>query len=358
MIATFEQSLEGQPTYAIGMVVGLAELVAGKAPRRSGPTGWRCKALAAALATRRCWSARQASAAPRWLRLPRADDERRGTQRGLGQCKACAAPSGRRPGRWRSKALVGMFALMAARAGFAKVTTLSANSSRCWRCWPEGDRRGTTAMRTAWTWSPSHPASWRWGVDIEAPCRPSVLRHLRRQPLGLQPAGRTGRRAATALPTGRAHRARGLRHPRGPRAPGPLRARGADRGFSAGFDLTPFSKISPRPRCQRRSARPDLALLSGAGRALPLRPWRRAKATCKGRTEASLVAAEDAVVTGDHSPDPRKLELDAQTVLEARPEAPGATSFASPVFWPLPSPVAVRRGEPVRVCAAHTASTP
>jgi hypothetical protein len=120
---------------------------------------------------------------------------------------------------------------------------------------------------------------------------------------------------------------------------------------AAGFDLTHFSNFAAATMPTPVGA-PDLALLSEPAELFRF-DLAAGELPHKGRTEVSLVAAEDAVVTGViHW---IRLELDAQTVLEAKPE-PGATSFASPVFWPLPAPVAVRRGEPIRVCAAHTTS--
>ena len=47
-----------------------------------------------------------------------------------------------------------------------------------------------------------------------------------------------------------------------------------------------------------------------------------------------------------------RLELDATTSLEARPE-PGAISLSSPRFWPLRDPVLIRRGQTLDVAVTH-----
>ena len=344
MIATFEQSLEGQPTYAIGMV-GLAELVAGK-HREVRAYRLARKALAAApgdpevlVRSRRLLH----SLAPGYHVRMMNDAGRNAAwdsalRRAIGpQTRALEIGAG-----------AGMLALMAARAGAAKVTTceqqpLLAVLAR------EIVRHNGYADRVDVVAKPSGELAM--GVDIEAPAdlvfcdifgdnlldfSPLVALADVRQRL-CRPEARIVP-GACAIRVALAHRDRYA-------LAGRIEA-------AAGFDLTPFSNFAPATMPTPVGA-PDLALLSEPAELFRF-DLAAGEAPRKGRTEVSLVAAEDAVVTGIiHW---IRLELDAQTVLEARP-APGATSFASPVFWPLPSPVAVRRGEPVRVCAAHTAST-
>jgi type II protein arginine methyltransferase len=117
---------------------------------------------------------------------------------------------------------------------------------------------------------------------------------------------------------------------------------------AAGFDLTPFAAFAPA-RITVPLGSPDLRLLSG-----PAEVFRFDLAALtqppEGRAEVALAADADATVTGIVQW--IRLELDAETVLEARPE-PGARFFSAPRFWPLPAPLQVRRGQEVRVCAAH-----
>lgn len=47
-----------------------------------------------------------------------------------------------------------------------------------------------------------------------------------------------------------------------------------------------------------------------------------------------------------------RLDLDKDTVLEARPE-PGATFFSSPCFYPFPEPIKLRRGDQLRVATSY-----
>jgi predicted nicotinamide N-methyase len=117
---------------------------------------------------------------------------------------------------------------------------------------------------------------------------------------------------------------------------------------AAGFDITPFSDFVPAPHYDRigyvgiklrseqvEAFRFDFGSLSQPG---------------EGRTERTLVAAEDAEVNGVvHW---TRLELDRNTMLDGRPE-PGVVNFLTPGFWPLAEPVPMRRGETLRIAVAH-----
>ncbi|HVC57500.1 MAG TPA: 50S ribosomal protein L11 methyltransferase [Stellaceae bacterium] len=117
---------------------------------------------------------------------------------------------------------------------------------------------------------------------------------------------------------------------------------------AADFDITPFADFVPAAitvpigdgtitlkSAEMEAFRFDFAALSHPA---------------EGRTELTLVAAEDAEVKGIvHW---IRLELDADTILEARPE-PGTISLSSPRFWPFVEPVAMRGGDTLRVVVAH-----
>jgi hypothetical protein len=119
---------------------------------------------------------------------------------------------------------------------------------------------------------------------------------------------------------------------------------------AAGFDLTPFANFAPAKVDTPVGTR-DLTLKSE-----PVDLFRfdlAGEHPRQGRTEVAVPAAEDGVVNGvSHW---LRLELDAETALEAKPD-PGLTAFATPMFWPLPAPIEVRRGDVIRVCGEHRES--
>lgn len=341
MIATFERSLKGQPTYAIGMV-GLAEAVATKGNKLKAYEV-ACRALDAApddpevtVRARRLLH----SLAPRY-HVRMMNDPGRNTawdaalRRAIGpDTRAFEIGTG-----------AGMLALMAARAGARKVTTcesdpLMARLARAIVAHNGYADRVDVIAKTS--------EDLALGAGMDAPAdllfcdifgdtlfdfSPLVAvadarRRLCTPDVRIVPA-------ACGIRVALAHRERYALE-------GRIEA-------AAGFDLTPFAHFAPA-RIVTAVDAPDLQLLSEpaelfrydlAGPELPR----------EGRGEVTLTPAADALVTGIvHW---LRLELDAETVLEARPE-PGAASFASPMFWPLPEPIQVRRGEPVLVRAAHT----
>jgi SAM-dependent methyltransferase len=116
----------------------------------------------------------------------------------------------------------------------------------------------------------------------------------------------------------------------------------------AGFDMSPFgSFVSPAVGLEIGD--PGLALLSHDTEAFRF-DFAAASQTQSGRMEVVLEATQDCNVQG--IAEWTRLELDADTVLEARP-APGTTFYQSPLFYPLPQPIALQRGGKLRVGVAH-----
>jgi type II protein arginine methyltransferase len=119
---------------------------------------------------------------------------------------------------------------------------------------------------------------------------------------------------------------------------------------AAGFDFTPFANFAPASVAAPVET-PGLKLLSD-----PIDLFRFDLAQDnprQDRAEVTLRATEDAMVNGViHW---LRLELDAETALEAKPD-PSKSAFATPIFWPLPAPVQVRRGETIQVRGEHRES--
>jgi SAM-dependent methyltransferase len=119
--------------------------------------------------------------------------------------------------------------------------------------------------------------------------------------------------------------------------------------YAAGFDIGAFANLV-RPSVTLAIGDADLSLCSQDAEAfrfdfgLPHQPP-------AGRAELTLEADLDGVVDGVVQW--IRLELDTETALEARPE-PGATFFSSPVFWPLPEPVEMRRGNAIGIVAEYS----
>jgi hypothetical protein len=117
---------------------------------------------------------------------------------------------------------------------------------------------------------------------------------------------------------------------------------------SAGFDLTAIASLVPQS---------ILLSIGDVGLMLKSRPvealrfdFAAASQPTHGRNQLLVEVKEDGVVNGIvHW---LRLELDEDTVLEARPE-PGAIFFSSPRFWPFSSQLSMKRGETVRVSIAH-----
>jgi type II protein arginine methyltransferase len=344
LIATFEHALEGRPGYAVGLI-GLAELVAGKHEPVKAYQLAR-KALEAApddaeLVVR----ARQLlhGLAPGY-HVPLMNNAARNAawdaalRRAIGpQTRALEIGTG-----------AGMLALMAARAGARKVTTCERSPLLALLAAEIAERNGY-ADRIEVIAKPSDRLEM--GVDLDAPADLLFCDIFGDNLFDFGPL------AAVA------DARRRLCRPDARVVPAACSVRVALADFerygvvgrietAAGFDLTPFANFAPA-RLPTAVGEPGLTLLSapedlfGFDLAAPDLPQ-------SGRREVTLVASADAVATGVvHW---LRLQLDEETVLEARP-APGAASYARPRFWPFASPKAVRRGEPFRVAAAHTATS-
>ncbi len=119
-------------------------------------------------------------------------------------------------------------------------------------------------------------------------------------------------------------------------------------GYAAGFDIGAFATLA-RPSVGLDIGNPDVTLRSRDAEAfrfdfaLPSHPE-------TGRAELTLEAHRDGVVDGVMQW--IRLELDSETVLEARPE-PGAVFFSSPHFWPLPESLEMRRGDVLGIVAEY-----
>lgn len=115
-----------------------------------------------------------------------------------------------------------------------------------------------------------------------------------------------------------------------------------------GFDLSPLMDFAPTSVVVHRGD-PDLAVLSEAIDAF--RFDLASQATFAGeQVELPLHALKDCEVNGiAHW---LRLELNVDTVLEARPER-GVSAFSNPVFYPLPRDLRMRQGEAVTVHARH-----
>ena len=117
---------------------------------------------------------------------------------------------------------------------------------------------------------------------------------------------------------------------------------------TAGFDISAFADLA-RPSVTVAIGNPDISLCSPAADAfrfdfgLPAHPG-------VGRIELTLAADRDGIVDGIIQW--IRLELDSETVLEARPE-PGAAFFSSPTFWPFPEAIEMRRGDILCIVAEY-----
>ena len=117
-----------------------------------------------------------------------------------------------------------------------------------------------------------------------------------------------------------------------------------------GFDLSPFDGfISPAIGVEIGDS--SLALLSHDVEALRF-DFASTSQSQSDRIEVILEATDECHANGIVGW--TRLELDAETVLEARP-APGTTFYQSPLFYPLPRPVPLQRGGKLRIGVTHDA---
>lgn len=117
---------------------------------------------------------------------------------------------------------------------------------------------------------------------------------------------------------------------------------------AADFDISAFADLV-RPSVAIAIGNPDVSLCSPEADAFRF-DFRSPSHPEAGRIELTLEADHDGIVDGIIQW--IRLELDSETILEARPE-PGATFFSSPQFWPLPEAVEMRRGDVLGVVAEY-----
>ena len=116
----------------------------------------------------------------------------------------------------------------------------------------------------------------------------------------------------------------------------------------SGFDMSPFNTFIP-PAFGVELNDPGLTLLSHEVEAFRFNfaaPSHPAVARKEFVLEPHVAATARGIVQWT------RIELDAETVLEARP-MPGTAFYQSPLFYPFPQPIALQPGERVRVTAAH-----
>jgi type II protein arginine methyltransferase len=117
---------------------------------------------------------------------------------------------------------------------------------------------------------------------------------------------------------------------------------------AAGFDVTDVSDFVPAS-LQLPVDSLDVSLRSHAVEAIRF-DFSALTHPSEGRREVWLTAHEAGVVNGIAQW--IRLELDEETTLENRPE-PGAASFSTPRFWPFAEPRTLRAGETLRACLAY-----
>jgi predicted nicotinamide N-methyase len=340
MIATFEGALEGRADYPIRMI-GLAQVVANKKqPFRAFEL---CqKALAASEGDPEVWvSARRllSSLIPRY-HVRMMNDARRNAAWNKALSRAI------HPG---TRALEigtggGMLALMAARAGAVKVTTCERDPIMASLAREIVERNGF-ADRIDVIAKPS--TQLLPGVDLDVPadllfCDIFSDDLFDFEPLAILADARrrlTKPDAVVVPATGAIRLAL---------ANWETYQSAAHIDHAAGFDFTPLAEFV---------AASIYVPIGDAGIKLKseaLEAFRydfgSLSQPSEGRTALALVATEDAEVNGVvHWV---RLELDANTILEARPK-PGALYLLGLGFWPLPNPVSMRRGETLPVTATH-----
>jgi type II protein arginine methyltransferase len=233
-----------------------------------------------------------------------------------------------------------MLALMAARAGARKVTTCEISPLMALLARQIVEHNGYADQIDVVAKSSSDLAV---GVDLDAPADlvfcdifSDDLLSFNPLPLLADARGRLCKPGARVIPAAAVLRVALAHFERYPLV--------AQIQSAAGFDFAPFANFAPS-KLNAPVGMPDLKLLSA-----PVDLFRFDLARDhprQDRIEVALQAAEDAVLNGVvHW---LRLELDSETALEAAPD-PDKTAFATPMFWPLPAPVQVRRGDVVRVC--------
>ena len=340
LIECFESAIEGGRDYPIRLI-GLAQVVANK--RQPVRAFELCrKALEAgagdpevAVAARRLLS----TLIPRY-HVPMMNDARRAAawRSALGR----AIDSSTRALEIGTGA--GTLAVLAARAGAARVTTCERDPVLALIAREIVERNGF-AERIDIIAKPS--AELVPGIDVEQPADLLFCDNFGDSLFNFEPLSvladarrRLTRPDAVVIPAGGAIRL-ALANWQGYRTYGRI-------DHAADIDLTPFAAFVPAVIAVPIGD-PGLRLISPEAEAFRF-DFAALSHPTEGRAELDLEAAEDAEINGIvHW---IRLQLDARTILEARPE-PGAISLSSPRFWPLLRPVRMRRGETLHVAIAH-----
>jgi predicted RNA methylase len=340
MIASFENALDGRPGYAVRMI-GLAQVVANKKqPFRAFELCKKALTVGADDPEVRVRARRLLSTLVSRYHVPMMNDA--GRNAAWNKALSRAIHPGTRALEIGSGG--GMLALMAARAGAAKITTCERNPILAHLAREIVERNGfadriDVIAKTSTDLLP--------GEDFEAPADLLFCDIFGDSLFDFEPLAvladarrRLTKPDAVVVPAAGAIRL-ALANWESYRISTHI-----DR--AAGFDLTPladFVTVSTYvpigdAGIKLKSENAEAFRFDFASLSHPM----------EGRTELTLVAAENAEVNGIvHWV---RLELDADTILDARPE-PGATYILKPCFWPLPEPVAMRRGETLRIAAAH-----
>jgi type II protein arginine methyltransferase len=339
LIATFEAALQGRPDAALGLT-GLAELVADRGhKRRAAQIARRALALAPddAQVRARCRALLQ-GAIPGY-HAPMMNDARR---------NAAWDDALRRAIRPGMQVLeigtgAGMLALMAARAGAARVIT-------CEHDLLVADLARELAARNGYgdviQVIAKRSDALVMGEDLERPADLLFCDIFADDLFNFDPLA--------AIADAR----RRLLAPGAPVVPAAVSlhaalahwddyARWATLDGAAGFDLSPMRDMVPAAK-SIPIGDPGLTLLSPS---VPLFLFDLAQAH-PGAAQVEAICT--ASFNGEANGIARwiRLDLDTQTSLEARPE-PGARFFSSPMFCPFAALMTVRSGERVRIAAQY-----
>jgi protein arginine N-methyltransferase 7 len=238
----------------------------------------------------------------------------------------------------------GMLALMAARAGAAEVTTCESDPVAAAIASEISERNGYGSVIKV---IPKRSQDLAVGVDIERPADLLFCDIFADDMLGFDPlpalADARSRLVTTGAPVVPAAGVIKVALANWEGCAITCRAKHA-----AGFDISSFGDLV-RPSVTVPIGATDLTLFSRDVDAFRF-DFGSLSHPRTGRIELSLEADRDGIVDGIIQW--ICLELDSETVLEARPK-PGLRSFSSPLFWPLPESVEVRCGDVVNIAAEY-----
>jgi type II protein arginine methyltransferase len=338
-IATFEAALRGRPDYAYHLV-GVAETVAArKAPLRAAALARQAIAAAPGDPAVRMRARRLLGSLLPGYHVPMMNDARR-NRAWDGALRALI-----RPGMLVLEigTGAGMLALMAARAG-ARVVTCETNEVAAALAVELAARNGLADRIEVIA---EHSRVLRLGTHLDRPADLLICDIFSDELLSFDPLSAIADARERLLAPGAAcvPRAASLRV-----ALARWRdyARTGRIDEACGFDLRPFADLVPAA-LGRPIDVAGLELLSTAADAFrfefpagrpPTSARRSFTVTTTGSGEANVLARWI------------RLELDGETVLEARPE-PGGTFFSGLTLSPLDAPLTVEAGDAVTIGAAH-----